>query len=119
MSFLEAARGEPVTYPMEHILHCFEALREDIICAADNTPLFSSYDHPGSVGWNQKRVCRSWDALEKWAQEHWSCFRDISATDDIDTLLRYRYCPPESPYYERIHAIFGDFEMGENASAWN
>jgi len=118
-TLVEAVRGEPISFPLEHSLHCLDALRQDILCAADDTPLYSSFEHPGKVGWGQGRMCRSWDALEKWAIEHSACWRDINPEDDIDTLLRYRYCPPGSPYLERIHAIFGDFETGDNASAYN
>ena len=98
-------------------MHCFDALRQEIICTADDTPRAMTWEHPGSIGVGQYRRCRDWDKLEAWTRDHWSCWRDINATNkDIDILLRYRYCPPESPYYDRIHAIFGDFEMGDKAS---
>ncbi|KAL9610188.1 MAG: hypothetical protein Q9167_005092 [Letrouitia subvulpina] len=116
-TFIELRDQKPLSLPLEHTFHCFNALRQDVICAADDTPRKTSFEHPGTIGVGQERTCRSWDKLERWAKERWSCWRDINDTEKIDTLLRYRYCPKESPYYERIHAIFGDFEMGPNASA--
>lgn len=78
-----------------------------------------TFEHPGSTGVGQSRRCRDWDKMVDWARERTSCWRDINRTDHIDTLLRYRYCAKGSPYYDKIHAVFGDFEMGENASAEN
>ncbi|KAI9728969.1 MAG: hypothetical protein M1828_000054 [Chrysothrix sp. TS-e1954] len=117
-SFLELAEQTPLTVPWEHNMHCFNAIRQEIMCTADDTPRSTNTDSPGRIGVGQYRQCRDWDKLESWAKERWSCWKPINPREDIDTLLRYRYCPPESPYYERIHAIYGDFEMGENASAY-
>ncbi|MCJ1437316.1 hypothetical protein MMC27_006703 [Xylographa pallens] len=116
-TLLQLRDGLPLTSPLEHSLHCLNSLRQDVLCAADDTPLYSSFEHPGQVGFGQARKCRSWEQLEEWANAHTSCWRDINSGQHIDTLLRYRYCPEGSPYYERIHALFGDFEMGKNASA--
>jgi len=116
-TLLQLRDGLPLTSPLEHSLHCLNSLRQDVLCAADDTPLYSSFEHPGQVGFGQARKCRSWEQLEEWANAHTACWRDINSGQHIDTLLRYRYCPKGSPYYERIHALFGDFEMGKNASA--
>ena len=107
----------PLSFAYAHSMHCLEALLQDVFCFADDTPRFTSMDHPGSPGVGQARQCRDWRKLEVFAQEHTSCWRDINPNDNIDTLLRYRYCPPGSPYNERIHAIFGDFGTGPDASA--
>lgn len=109
--------GHPLDFVFSHALHCLDALRQDVICFADDTPLYSSLEHPGSPGVSQGRQCRSWEKLETYSHEHTSCWRDINPTEPIDTLLRYRYCPPGSPYNERIHEIFGDFNTGDDASA--
>lgn len=116
-SVLQLRDNVPLSAPLEHTLHCFNALRQDIICAADDTPRKTSFDHPGNIGVGQERTCRSWEKLEKWAKERWACWKDINDSESIDTLLRYRYCPEGSPYYERIHTLFGEFEMGQGASA--
>ncbi|CAD6576749.1 MAG: hypothetical protein ASARMPREDX12_000370 [Alectoria sarmentosa] len=117
-TMLQLRDGVPLTSPVSHSLHCLNSLRQDILCAADDTPLYTSYDHPGAVGFDQPRQCRSWEALEDWANERTACWRDINSGQHIDTLFRYRYCPEGSPYNEHIHAIFGEFDKGENASAF-
>ncbi|CAF9915012.1 hypothetical protein IMSHALPRED_002309 [Imshaugia aleurites] len=117
-TMLQLRDGIPLTSPVSHSLHCLNSLRQDILCAADDTPLYTSYDHPGAVGFDQPRQCRSWEALEDWANERTACWRDINSGQHIDTLYRYRYCPEGSPYNEHIHAIFGEFDKGENASAF-
>lgn len=94
-------------------MHCLEALVQDTICFADDTPRFTSFEHPGRPGDGQERVCRDWNQLEVYAREHWSCWKDIKPTEDIDTLLRYRYCPEGSPYYERIREVFGEGDFDE------
>lgn len=116
-TLVELRDGKPPTFPVEHSLHCLNALRQDVICHADDLPLYSSEDHLGNVDFGQHRTCRNWEALERWSNEHTACWRDINPGEDIDTLLRYRYCPPGTPYEEYIHAVFGDFDKGENASA--
>ena len=118
-SFLQLRDRVPLDLDWAHNMHCFNALRQEIICTADDTPRSMTFAHPGSIGVGQYRRCRDWDKMVAWTEERWSCWRNINKTDEIDTLLRYRYCPEGSPYYERIHAIFGDFEMGEGASASN
>lgn len=107
------------TFHQGHSNHCLEALLQDVLCFADDTPRYTAEEHPGRPGDGQQRVCRDWKKLEAFAQEHTSCWRDINPNENIDTLLRYRYCPPGSPYLERIHKIFGDFETGPNASKDN
>lgn len=116
-SFFQLRDNVPLDLDWGHNMHCFNALRQEVMCTADDTPRSMTFAHPGSIGVGQYRRCRDWDKMVDWTRDHWSCWRDINKTDHIDTLLRYRYCPPESPYYERIHEIFGDFEMGDGACA--
>lgn len=115
----ELQQGLQPTYPLEHTFHCFNAIRQDIICTADDSPRKTSWDHPGVIGVGQVQLCRSWNKLEQFAKDHTACWRDINSLDQVDTLKRYRYCPKGSPYNERIHAIFGDFETGKNATAFD
>lgn len=87
------------------------------MCHADDTPLYSERSRPGSVGRSQHRMCRSWDQMQAWALQRSACWKGINPQEKIDELLRYRYCPPGSPYLHRIHQLFGQFDAGENASA--
>ncbi|KAL9089358.1 MAG: hypothetical protein Q9159_002574 [Coniocarpon cinnabarinum] len=116
-TMLELHSGKPLSHGIGHVMHCFESLLEDVTCLADDTPRVTLEEHPGKSGFNQVRQCRSWSRLESFAREHTSCWRYINPNQKIDTLLRYRYCPEGSPYNERIHAIFGDFDKGSGASA--
>jgi hypothetical protein len=80
------------------------------MCLADDTPRYTSEEHPGQSGTNQTRQCRDWNALEDWSLEHTSCWHDVDPNSTtIDTLVRYKFCGKESPYWEYIHAIFGDW----------
>ncbi|MCJ1357969.1 MAG: hypothetical protein MMC33_007966 [Icmadophila ericetorum] len=107
--------GVPNSYPMGHAFHCIDVLRQDAVCLADDTPLFTSFEHPGSPGRNQGRLCRDWSKLEKFAWDHTSCWRDISPTKHIETnLLRYRYCPAGSQYNEKILEEFPGFDIEGN-----
>ena len=114
---LELRDGRPLGFTFTHSMHCLESLRENTICFADDTPRYTAEQHPGKSGYHQRRQCRDWGKLEAYAEAHTSCWRDINPTEDIDSLLRYRYCPPGSPYNDQIHAIFGNFSTGPDASA--
>ena len=117
MGMLELRDKQPTSISFGHLMHCFDALLQDVKCFADDTPLYTSVDHPGKPGVDQPRQCRDWNRLEAYAKEHTSCWRDINPHEGIDTLLRYRYCPDGSPYNEQIRAKFGDFDKGPGASA--
>ncbi|MCJ1290925.1 hypothetical protein MMC34_002467 [Xylographa carneopallida] len=98
-----------LSWPFPHAVHCLDALLQDTYCFADDTPRYESLAHPAQPGDNQARVCRDWSKLEKYAKEHSACWRDVNATVHIDGRLRYRYCPPGSPYFERVREMFPDF----------
>jgi hypothetical protein len=72
--FLSNYRNTPPRYPMHHALHCFDAIRQHIMCNADNTPLYGHGD--GTAGDGQMQRCRSWDALREHATKSTACFRD-------------------------------------------
>ena len=55
-------------------MHCFDTLRQYIMCMADDTLLYSTGHRDSGV--NQTRMCRDWDALRQWATEHTACYRD-------------------------------------------
>ena len=114
---IELRDGLPLAFVFHHSMHCLEALRQDVICFADDTPRYTTEEHPGNSGVGQSRQCRDWKKLEAYSESHPSCWRDIDPAEPIDMLLRYRCCPPGSPYEERIHDIFGNFETGDAASA--
>ncbi|KAJ4291108.1 hypothetical protein N0V90_010306 [Kalmusia sp. IMI 367209] len=49
-----------------HVDHCFEYLRQALICAADSN--LEDVDETGEAkGWGEKRVCRNYEELTKWS----------------------------------------------------
>jgi hypothetical protein len=60
--------GVPQTVPLMHTLHCLDSLRQDTMCHADKTLL---YTENGKVfGDGQVRECRDWDKLNEWIGRH-------------------------------------------------
>lgn len=60
---------------IDHVYHCFDYLRQVIICLADPTmdPFHPTSETPGvieTLGWGNTHVCRDWEALSDWADEH-------------------------------------------------
>lgn len=61
---------------MEHAAHCFEYLRQSLMCSADSTlepAAVSSSAKNGLLGWGFRRQCHDYDALKDWA-ETWRAF---------------------------------------------
>jgi len=110
-SLRESQQGREQSTPFEHQLHCVDALRQEVICNADDTPRYTGFQPLKSSGLGQFRQCRNWKDLEAWAAENTACWRYINNTDpNFDSLERYKFCPEGSPYYAYIHEIFGDFQ---------
>jgi hypothetical protein len=75
LTLWEAVDGKQYTHhPGSHLDHCFDALRQNIQCNADNTPLYSFGDHTAGDG--QLHECKDWEQLRSWATEHTACYRD-------------------------------------------
>ena len=105
---LQFDRGLERSEPTEHILHCLDALRQDTLCYADDTPRYTGFQASGRSGTGQARQCRDWSELELWAQSHTACWRYINPHDpNFDSLQRHTFCPAGSPYIEKVKAVFG------------
>ena len=93
--------GEPRKYPWEHMSHCFETIRQQLLCDADDTIRAAPPGTAGS-GHNQTRMCRDWDAYDSWLKNHTSCYKHIDdrlpGSHDIE---EFKFCPPESGYVVR------------------
>jgi hypothetical protein len=61
-------------WSVKHDMHCFDTLRQHIMCLADDT-LLSMTGHR-DAGMNQTRMCRDWDVLRQWATEHTAYYHD-------------------------------------------
>ncbi|KAF7873929.1 hypothetical protein EAF04_002601 [Stromatinia cepivora] len=84
----------------EHIVHCLNVLREEIMCNADDTPRYTGplnaqlgSKHPYS-GIGQTKMCNDWGKLESFALEHSACYKPINkSTPGFPTVERYKFCP--------------------------
>jgi len=71
-NFMALHNGEELKRPVEHLLHCFDALRQHIQCHADDTLLRGWGDT--KAGFDQPRKCRDWGALREWAADRPACY---------------------------------------------
>jgi hypothetical protein len=55
-----------------HIAHCYDYLRQSILCESDITLEGRSLhgEELGTDGWGATHVCKDHKALFKWAEEH-------------------------------------------------
>ncbi|KAM0795546.1 hypothetical protein BDR22DRAFT_894084 [Usnea florida] len=56
-----------------HAAHCFEYLRQALMCSADSSVEPAGERVQGFLGWGFKRQCRDYDGLMAWA-EKWRAF---------------------------------------------
>ncbi|EED16327.1 conserved hypothetical protein [Talaromyces stipitatus ATCC 10500] len=52
-----------------HIRHCFEYLRQSLICLADSNLESMNYTTRGVSGWQTERTCRDFERLKSWADD--------------------------------------------------
>ncbi|KAH8819915.1 hypothetical protein F5884DRAFT_849203 [Xylogone sp. PMI_703] len=66
---------EEAVYPsadQHHIAHCFDYLRQGIMCQADTT-LEGDHSSPGnsiSIPWGSRHMCKSFEDVKAWTNEH-------------------------------------------------
>ncbi|KFG85751.1 hypothetical protein MANI_114555 [Metarhizium anisopliae] len=94
------------TWPYEHVTHCLHVLREDVICAADDTPRYTGRLHAQEnetvveSGIGQVRMCRDWNKLRQHAIDNSACY--YRPGDHYMPLLdRYKRCPDGSEPWEK------------------
>jgi len=56
-----------------HTAHCFEYLRQSLMCSADSTVEPAGRRVGGFLGWGFPRPCRDYGELKEWA-ERWRAF---------------------------------------------
>lgn len=56
-------------------MHCFDALRQYIMCNIDDT-LLSTTGHR-DLGHGNMKKCHDWDALRDWAEERTANYFDV------------------------------------------
>jgi len=72
--YLVLLNGGEVDWEMPHELHCFDSLRQSIMCTADDNLLYST-GHK-DAGHGQIIQCKDWDTLRDWATERTACYHD-------------------------------------------
>ncbi len=91
--------NEPQSRKWHHISHCFDALRRQIQCDADDTPRAVQRELDGVSGVGQDRQCRDWSKLAKWAKEHTACYkRPERPVEGMRNIEKYKFCPKGSEY---------------------
>ncbi|KHO00463.1 uncharacterized protein MAM_01241 [Metarhizium album ARSEF 1941] len=96
----------PQAWPYGHVTHCLHVLREDVVCAADDTPRYTGRLHAQEnetvveSGIGQLRMCRDWNELRRHAMDNSACY--YRPPDHYVPLLdRYKRCPDGSTPWEK------------------
>ncbi|KAL8867025.1 MAG: hypothetical protein Q9198_008672 [Flavoplaca austrocitrina] len=104
-------RGLPPTYPMPHVMHCLDVLRDYVLCHADDTPRYTTTTQKPESGMGQMRQCRDWRKLEEWAKKYSGCWRYLDAKhDESSEIWPWTFCPEGSPWFERVRKWTGKHE---------
>ena len=91
--------NEPQSRKWHHISHCFDALRRQVLCDADDKPRAVQRDMDGVSGVGQYRQCRDWGLLEEWAKKHTACYRRPDRpVEGMRNIEKYKFCPEGSGY---------------------
>lgn len=98
--------GREQPFNLNHLYHCLDGLRQDIMCAADDTPMPAPVEH--HVGDAQMRKCRNWDKLIEWARrpDRHACYQADDYREASNTLELFGFCPADSPYRAFQQAYF-------------
>ncbi|KAF2755294.1 hypothetical protein EJ05DRAFT_512826 [Pseudovirgaria hyperparasitica] len=80
-SIYQMRGNEPLTYHFDHVEHCIDALRQHVMCNADDTLLYIPGN--GTAGHGQTRQCKDWNYLSKWATKNTACFEDKTPTSGV------------------------------------
>lgn len=70
------------THVERHLDHCYDALRQAIICRADATPLYVPSGDSFYSGDGQIRQCADWQSLEAWTLQHTACYGGVQCWSD-------------------------------------
>jgi len=106
-----------------HIYHCLDAIRQDVMCRLDDTPMPIPPGRGNVVGEGQHLMCRDINKLNKWikAPEQDACYGEINNFIPIaHTLEHFTNCPKDSKYYPvmtgyfDIHGHKNPFGFGES-----
>ncbi len=68
-----------------HLRHCFDYLRQALMCAADTNLEPVDFDLGGVTGWRFEKTCRNFEAVKGWA-EKWRSWDEGVADGDGDMV---------------------------------
>ena len=72
----ESHHSTPLTR-LPHVRHCFDLLRQEIMCAADTNLEAVSKSTGGVHGFGVQKMCRDYEAVREWA-ERWGAPADLN-----------------------------------------
>ena len=53
-----------------HLRHCFDYLRQSLMCTADTNLEPVDFELGGVTGWNFERTCRDFRQVKEWAESN-------------------------------------------------
>lgn len=100
---------EKHSFPTNHILHCLDSLRQDVMCIVDDTPMPAERLHHAENG--QVRRCRNWEKMKIWAThpDQHACYRFDDYRMATNTLELFAFCPENSPYRSIANSYFDNY----------
>ncbi|KAG9230528.1 hypothetical protein BJ875DRAFT_487885 [Amylocarpus encephaloides] len=108
-AFMEYQESLPQSIAPEHIHHCLDQIRSDVICHADDTPRVTTSDMRPVTAECQIRTCRNWEALNAWTLANPACYRygDPEVEDEKESQIeRMKFCPEGTPELEVVRKYF-------------
>ncbi len=67
---------------LSHVRHCFDYLRQTLMCNADTNLEVIDWHTGGSTGWGFERQCRDYKKVVDWA-ERWRYRKDQKINDIV------------------------------------
>jgi Mycotoxin biosynthesis protein UstYa len=91
-------------YDFNHVLHCLDSLRADVLCAADDTPIaVGNQPNDGPQLQVQTRKCRDWGHLEEFVTMNSACFQGYEPDEPgYQTIEEWQHCQKDSPYWATV-----------------
>ena len=91
-----------------HLMHCVEFLLQNVMCYADDTPLYTGFLHASvndvkpTAGLGTPRMCRDWNKLQAWAKERSACYDPHYKQHDptVAEMEKYKFCPDDRKPWE-------------------
>ncbi|KAE8391710.1 hypothetical protein BDV23DRAFT_171474 [Aspergillus alliaceus] len=107
-SFHQLWSHQESTESPEHIEHCLDNLRQDVICKADDTPM-PSLELINGAGEGQIMHCKDFDRLVAWTKhpDRNACYKRLTDDNpDLPSIERYAFCPPDSEHFAAMSLYF-------------